>query len=137
MYILTFDLMSRGWMCCLILNLTIVLRVKTYYDVWKMLSQILFFNIMQLSTFTNPVLKEVFINYHSSDILPIWFKHTRIICFFWAFKKILENTWYKGQFSSLCIIIMFFIKKLKILLFEHLRKILVFRMSLLCKLYSK
>jgi hypothetical protein len=27
--------------------------------------------------------------------------------FFWAFKKILENTWYKGQFSSLCIFIIF------------------------------
>jgi hypothetical protein len=51
--------------------------------------------------------------------------------FFWAFLKILENTWYKGQFSSLCIFIMFFFKYLKILLFEHLRKILVFRMSLL------
>jgi hypothetical protein len=50
---------------------------------------------------------------HSSDILPIWFKHTRIIRFFWAFKKILENTWYKGQFSSLCIIIMFFLNTWK------------------------
>jgi len=45
---------------------------------------------------------------HSSDILSIQFKHTRIIRFFGVFKKYL-----------------------KILLFEHLRKILVFRMSLL------
>jgi hypothetical protein len=45
---------------------------------------------------------------HSSDILSIRFKHTRILRFFGLFKKYL-----------------------KILLFEHLRKILVFRMSLL------
>jgi hypothetical protein len=50
-------------MCCLIVNLTIVLRVKAYYDGQKMLSQVLFFKIMQLSTFTKPILKEVFINY--------------------------------------------------------------------------
>jgi hypothetical protein len=53
------------------------------------------------------------------------------ICVFYVFLGFLKNTWYKGQFSSLCIFIMFFFKYLKILLFEHLRKILVFRMSLL------
>ncbi len=49
----------------------------------------------------------------------------------YIFLGFLKNTWYKGQFSSLCIIIMLFKKYLRILLFEHLRKILVFRMSLL------
>jgi hypothetical protein len=50
---------------------------------------------------------------HSSDILSIRFKHTRILRIFGLLKKYL-----------------------KILLFEHLRKILVFRMSLLCVSYD-
>ncbi len=43
---------------------------------------------------------------HSSDILSN-FSNIRVFYVFWAFKKILENTWYKGQFSSLCIFIIF------------------------------
>ncbi len=71
MYILTFDLTPRGWMHCLILNLTIVLRVKTYYDGQKMLSQIFFFKIMQLSTFTKPVLKELFIDCIQNKVVQL------------------------------------------------------------------
>jgi hypothetical protein len=37
--------------------------VKTPYGGQKMLSQILFFETMQLSTSTKPILKKTFINY--------------------------------------------------------------------------
>jgi hypothetical protein len=60
MYILTFDLTPRGWMHCLILNLTIVLRVKTYYDGQKMWSQILFFQNYATFNFHQARIKRAF-----------------------------------------------------------------------------
>jgi hypothetical protein len=86
---------------------------------------------------------------HSSDILSIRFKHTRIIRFFGLFKKYLKIldhrclwVWAQLKLSLLSVLLIVFtyftyshfqnLKYLKILLFEHLRKIRVFRMSLLC-----
>jgi hypothetical protein len=39
-------------------------------------------------------------NHHSSDILPIWFKHTRIIRFFGLFKKYLKILDTKANFQA-------------------------------------
>jgi hypothetical protein len=81
---------------------------------------------------------------HSSDILSIRFKHTHIIRFFGLLKKYLKILdhrclWVWAQLKlSLLIVFTYFtyshfqiFKYLKILLFEHLQKIRVFRMSLL------
>jgi hypothetical protein len=85
---------------------------------------------------------------HNSDILSIRFKHTRIICFFGLFKKYLKIfnhrclwVWAQLKLSLLNVLLIVFtyftyshfqiLKYLKILLFEHLKKIRVFRMSLL------
>jgi len=43
--------------------------VKTHYSGQKMLSQILFFKIVQLSTSTKPILKDIFINYTQNKIV--------------------------------------------------------------------
>jgi len=43
--------------------------VKTHYSGPKMLSQMLFFKIVQLSTSTKPILKENFINYIQNKIV--------------------------------------------------------------------
>jgi hypothetical protein len=42
----------------------------------------------------------IFTLVHSSDILPIWFKHTRIICFFGLFKKYLKILDTKANFQA-------------------------------------
>ncbi len=85
---------------------------------------------------------------HSSDILSIRFKHTHIIHFFGLFKKYLKIldhrclwVWAQLKLSLLNVLFIVFtyftyshfqiLKYLKILLFEHLRKIRVFRKSLL------
>ncbi len=44
-------------------------KVKAHYGGQRMLSQILFFETMQLSTSTKPILKEVFINYTKNRIV--------------------------------------------------------------------
>jgi hypothetical protein len=43
--------------------------VKTHYSRQKMLSQMLFFKIVQLSTSTKPILKEFFINYIQNKVV--------------------------------------------------------------------
>jgi hypothetical protein len=45
--------------------------IQAHYGGQKMLSQILFFKIMQLSTSTKPILKEVFINYTQNKIVQL------------------------------------------------------------------
>ncbi len=45
--------------------------IQAHYGGQKMLSQILFFKIMQLSTSTKPILKEVFINYTQNKIAQL------------------------------------------------------------------
>ncbi len=52
-------------------GLGVVIKVKTHYDGQKMLSQILFFKIVQLSTSTKPILKEVFINYIQNKVAQL------------------------------------------------------------------
>jgi hypothetical protein len=47
-------------------------KVKTHYGGQKMLSQIFFFNIVWLSTFTKLILKEVFINYTQNKVIWLW-----------------------------------------------------------------
>jgi hypothetical protein len=42
--------------------------VKTHYSRQKMLSQMPFFKIVQLSTSTKPILKEFFINYIQNKV---------------------------------------------------------------------
>ncbi len=91
--------------------------------------------------------------FHSSDILSIRFKHTRIIRFFGLLKKYLKIldhrclwVWAQLKLSLLNVLLIVFtyftyshfqnLKYLKILLFEHLRKIRVFRMSLLWSFQS-
>ncbi len=45
--------------------------VKAHYSDEKLLSQILFFEIVQLSTSTEPILKEVFINYIQIKVVQL------------------------------------------------------------------
>jgi hypothetical protein len=45
--------------------------VKAPYGGQKMLSQILFFEIVQLSIFTKPILKEFFINYIQNKVVQL------------------------------------------------------------------
>jgi hypothetical protein len=45
--------------------------IQAHYGGQKMLSQILFFETMQLSTSTKPILKEVFINYIQNKIVQL------------------------------------------------------------------
>jgi hypothetical protein len=47
----------------------IVVEGESNYDGIKMLSQIYFFKIVQLSTFTKLILKEVFINYTQNKVV--------------------------------------------------------------------
>jgi hypothetical protein len=49
----------------------VVIKVKTHYESQKMLSQILFFRIVQLSTFTKPILKEVVIKYIQNKVAQL------------------------------------------------------------------
>ncbi len=51
--------------------LNLIMGVKTHYNGQKMLSQILFFEPMQLSTFTKPILKEVFINDSQNKVVQL------------------------------------------------------------------
>jgi hypothetical protein len=53
----------------LILNL--IMGVEAHYNGQKMLSQILFFKHVQLSTFTKPILKEVFINDTQNKVVQL------------------------------------------------------------------
>jgi hypothetical protein len=46
-------------------------KVKALHSGQKMLSQILFFKTMQLSTSTKPILKEVFINYIQNKVVQL------------------------------------------------------------------
>jgi hypothetical protein len=52
-------------------GLGVVTKVKTHYKGQKLLSQILFFKIVQLSTSTKPILKEVFINYIQNKVAQL------------------------------------------------------------------
>jgi len=45
--------------------------VKAHYNDQKISSQILFFEIVQLSTSTKPILKEVFINYIQIKVVQL------------------------------------------------------------------
>jgi hypothetical protein len=45
--------------------------VKTHYGHQKLLLQILFLKIMQLSISTKPMLKEVFINYTQNKVVQL------------------------------------------------------------------
>jgi hypothetical protein len=45
--------------------------VEAHYNGQNMLSQILFFKIMQLSTSMKPILKEVFINYTQNMVVQL------------------------------------------------------------------
>ncbi len=52
-------------------GLGVVIKMKTHYNGQKMLSQILFFKIVQLSTSTKPILKKVSINYIQSKVVQL------------------------------------------------------------------
>jgi hypothetical protein len=43
--------------------------VRTHYSGQKMLSQMLFFKIVQLSTSTKPIIKDFFINYIQNKVV--------------------------------------------------------------------
>jgi hypothetical protein len=44
-------------------------HVKTHYSGQKLPSQILFFKVVQLSTSTKPILKDIFINYIQNKVV--------------------------------------------------------------------
>jgi hypothetical protein len=50
---------------------TSIFRVKAHYNDQKMLSQIFFFKIVQLSTSTKPILKDVFIIYIQNKVVQL------------------------------------------------------------------